>query len=108
MLAEGMVAAQALYASLFEPRVGRLTLTRLPTLNRDGITLLNVSRFVQMPQVLLMAADRTETLQLHVSGANADAWSAVQRSGRVVLTEMPNESHRERINVIAILDEATR
>ena len=72
--AEGLVAAQTLYASLFADHIDRLYLRHLPMSNRQGITLLNVSRFVEMPQVITMAADRVRGLYVTVDPADAKAW----------------------------------
>jgi hypothetical protein len=56
--AEGTTAGIALYAALFEP-VGRLELIDLPTTHRNGPYFLNVSRILEMPQAVAMAAERT-------------------------------------------------
>lgn len=52
-------AGLALYASLFEPGVAELELTDLPRTHHDGPHLLNVMRFLDIPQALAMAADRS-------------------------------------------------
>ena len=48
MRGEGVAAAWALYASLFEDQVRRLTLHRLPGSHRDGPFLLNVRRYLDL------------------------------------------------------------
>jgi len=65
-------AGIALYASLFEEGVSRLKLTNLPATHRDGPFLLNVDRVVGMPQVLAMAAERTDGLLI---GGSPSVWS---------------------------------
>ncbi len=53
------MAGIALYASLFCPLDG-LHLHGLPAAERDGPTLLNIARIVNTPQVVAMAASRTQ------------------------------------------------
>ncbi|MEL7338127.1 MAG: acetylxylan esterase, partial [Planctomycetota bacterium] len=58
-------AAWALYASLFDPPVSKLELRNLPASHRDGITLLNVSRVVDLPSVIQRAASRAKLIKLN-------------------------------------------
>lgn len=67
ILARGDMAGVALYAALFEPRIARLHLVDLPTSHRDGPTFLNVLRYMDMPQALALAAERTNVV---LSGRN--------------------------------------
>ncbi len=60
--ARGEAAVWALYASLFEDRIDKLTLIELPNRNRDAPDILNVSRFVELPQIVRMAAQRVDEL----------------------------------------------
>jgi dienelactone hydrolase len=60
--AEGSMAGVALYASLFEPDIQRLDLYDLPKTHRDGPYLLNVSRYLDMPQAVAMAAERSQVV----------------------------------------------
>jgi len=53
------IAGIVLYASLFEPRVTRLDLWDLPSSHRDRPTFLNVLRYLDMPQAVAMAAERS-------------------------------------------------
>jgi len=55
-----IAAGIALYASLFEPDIHRLFLSRLPETHRDGPTFLNVMRYLDMPQAVAMAAERSQ------------------------------------------------
>jgi len=61
-------AAVALYAALFEPNIGRLDLRDLPRTHRDGPYLLNVQRYLDMPQAVAMAAEHTDVV-IHQSDA---------------------------------------
>jgi len=56
---ERQAAGLALYASLFEPAIGRLDLLDLPRTHRDGPILLNVRRYLDVPQAVAMAAERS-------------------------------------------------
>src|SRR5436853_5172683 len=66
------LAADAVYASLFENAIGGLELWNLPRSHREGPDFLNVLRVLDMPQPLSMAASRIKVL-LH--GTSADDWS---------------------------------
>lgn len=70
-------AAWATYASLYEDRIEGLHFYDLPTSHRDGPFLLNVNRYLDMPQVALMAADRVKQLSLTVSEEDSEAWNDV-------------------------------
>jgi len=56
---ERQMAGMVLYASLFEPNIARLDLWALPTSHRDGPMYLGVQRFLDMPQAVAMAAERS-------------------------------------------------
>ncbi len=64
LFGDGESAFWALHASLFEPNINQLVLVNLPTSNRVAPDLLNVSRFVQMPQLLLMASQQVGEVQV--------------------------------------------
>jgi cephalosporin-C deacetylase-like acetyl esterase len=57
---KGKMSGIALYASLFEPDITRLYLSHLPETHRDGPTFLNVMRYLDMPQAVAMAAERSQ------------------------------------------------
>lgn len=65
------MAGIALYASLFEPGIGQLDLTELPTTHAQGPTFLNVLRFLDVPQAVALAAERTNVL---LRGDSDAAW----------------------------------
>ncbi len=54
------MAGLALYASLFTPDVKRLDLWQLPRTHHDGPILLNVLRYLDLPQAVAMAAERSQ------------------------------------------------
>jgi hypothetical protein len=58
--AEERMAGLAAYASLFEPDIIRLELWHPPRSHRDGPIFLNVLRFLDMPQAIAMAAERSQ------------------------------------------------
>ena len=64
-------AGIALYAALFEPDVRRLELHDLPRSHRDGPYLLNVQRYLDMPQAVAMAAEKTDVV---IQQADAAGW----------------------------------
>jgi len=58
---KGQMAGIVLYASLFEPGIVRLDLWHLPRSHRDeGPTFLNVMRYLDIPQAVAMAAERSQ------------------------------------------------
>jgi dienelactone hydrolase len=70
----GNMAGVSLYASLFEPDIKRLDLYDLPTTHRNGPIFLNVNRYLDMPQAVAMAAERSKVV-IYVDGdpaADAD------------------------------------
>jgi len=69
---EGPMAGITLYASLFEDNITRLDLHNLPTSHRQGPFYLNVRRFLDMPQAVALAAERSQVVLYH---ADADEWS---------------------------------
>ena len=58
--AKDRMASVVLYASLFEPDIIRLDLWNLPKTHRDGPSFLNVLRYLDLPQAVAMAAERTK------------------------------------------------
>lgn len=57
---KGQMAGITLYACLFEPDIAGLELWHLPHSHRDGPILLNVLRYLDTPQAVAMAAERSE------------------------------------------------
>jgi hypothetical protein len=53
------MAGIALYASLFTPDVKRIDLHELPKTHQEGPDFLNVQRFLDLPQALALAAERS-------------------------------------------------
>jgi dienelactone hydrolase len=54
------MAGIVLYAALFEPDIIRLDLWHLPNSHRDGPTFLNVLRYLDIPEAVAMAAERSQ------------------------------------------------
>ena len=54
------MAGVALYASLFEPDLAGLYLYNMPHTHREGPILLNVRRYLDLPQAVAMAAEQME------------------------------------------------
>ena len=72
---ERQAAGLALYAAIFEPGVTRLDLWHLPTSHREGPSFLNVLRYLDMPQAVALAAEKT---QVRIYQNSADGWSYPQ------------------------------
>jgi hypothetical protein len=66
---ERQMAAIALYASLFTPDVKRIDLHHLPTSHQSGPDFLNVQRYLDLPQALALAAERSP-VRVYQDGAN--------------------------------------
>lgn len=64
--AQKVMAANALYASLFIPEVKRLDLHALPASQHDGPIYLNVLRHLDLPQAAAMVAERS-TLAIYTA-----------------------------------------
>jgi len=56
------LAGAALYGSLFEPNIRALGLDDLPKTHREGPYFLNVSRYLDLPQAVAMAAERSKVV----------------------------------------------
>ena len=69
---ERQMAGISLYAALFEPRVKRLDLYALPVSHRDGPIFLNVLRYLDLPQAVAMAAEKT---QVRIYEDSPERWS---------------------------------
>ena len=59
------MAGIVLYASLFESDITKLFLQNLPNSHRDGPTFLNILRYLDMPQAVAMAAERSRVILFH-------------------------------------------
>jgi hypothetical protein len=69
--ARGQMAGVALYASLFEPDIARLNLRELPRSHRERPILLNVMRYLDMPQAVAMAAEHS---RVRIYETDESAW----------------------------------
>ena len=66
------MAANALYASLFEDGITRLDLHDLPTTHPQGPAYLNVLKYLDLPQATAMAAEKTRVI---LYTADEKAWA---------------------------------
>lgn len=71
MQGEREMAGIVLYASLFEPNVKRLDLWHLHQSHQTGPMLLNVLRFLDVPQAVAMAAEKS---QIRIYQADQTGW----------------------------------
>jgi dienelactone hydrolase len=72
---EHSMSVVSLYASLFEPNIARLDLWHLPPSHQSGPDLLNVLRYLDLPQTLAMAAERSS---IRIYQENAAGWEFPQ------------------------------
>ncbi|MEX2120285.1 MAG: prolyl oligopeptidase family serine peptidase [Pirellulales bacterium] len=99
-IAAGEMPVQALYASLFEPRVAALDFGTLPATHHGAADVLNVRRYLDLPQVVAMAAERCSITLERIEPAGWEypaavatrlAWPAGQLSLGEVSPEKPEE-----------------
>lgn len=64
----GQAAGWAVYAALFEPRIVELELRRLARIHREGPILLNVNRYLDLPQALAMALGQKRSVRVYGDG----------------------------------------
>ena len=62
LLSERDMAVNALYASLFEPEITRLDLWQLPESHLSGPDYLNVLRYLDIPQAVSVAAEKSRVV----------------------------------------------
>jgi dienelactone hydrolase len=77
--AEGDMAVNALYASLFAP-VDELVLTNLPRSHMNAPDYLNVLRILDIPQAVAMASERC---RVELRGVNEADWQFASETARV-------------------------
>jgi hypothetical protein len=69
-------AGNAVYASLYEDGITRLDLHELPHTHAQGPIYLNVLKYLDLPQAVAMASERTRVI---VYDDNKDAWAYPQQ-----------------------------
>jgi dienelactone hydrolase len=74
--ANGDMAVNTLYASLFETNIARLSLSGVPSSHFDGPDYLNVMRILDIPQAVALAAERAP---LHVEGHTRERWEFARK-----------------------------
>ncbi|MBL9155279.1 MAG: acetylxylan esterase [Verrucomicrobiales bacterium] len=77
----GDMAANTLYASLFEPDIHRLDLHELPGSHMTGPDYLNVLRFLDIPQAAAMAAERS---RLVIYAEDETPWAYPKSVGQLL------------------------
>ena len=75
------MAGITLYASLFVPSVARLDLHHLDRSHRQGPIYLNVLRFLDVPQAVAMAAQRS---RVRIYQSNTGGWEYPQQVARAL------------------------
>jgi hypothetical protein len=69
--ANGDMAVNSLYASLFEGNIARIALSGVPSSHLEGPDYLNVMRFLDIPQAVALAAERAP---LQIEGDTRELW----------------------------------
>lgn len=77
LIGEGDAAVIALHAGTLDPRVKRMRLIDPPAENRDGPDLLNVSRIVELPALVVMNAAAGKAIEIVSSDATRERWQEV-------------------------------
>jgi len=75
------MAGVTLYASLFEPEIARMDLHELPTSHRDGPFFFNVTRFIDMPHAVAMAAERS---RITLYSDTPESWEYANQVGQIL------------------------
>ena len=75
--ARGLMAANAVYASLFMDNVAKLDLAGLPSTHRNGPIYLNVLRILDLPQAVTLAAERAPIV---LETESPDSWRFPQET----------------------------
>lgn len=79
--ASGVMAGNAVYASLFEENIARMDLHDLPESHRTGPIYLNVLKTLDMPQAVALAAERTP---VRIYDQDAVKWSYPVEVGKLL------------------------
>jgi len=85
------MAANAVYASLFEEGISRLDLHEMPNSHESGPAYLNILKHLDLPQAVAMAAERTRVI---VYSANDPVWS--YPTGIAELLKLPEKQWQVR------------
>lgn len=75
--ASGDATSLAAYASLYEPSIKGLQLANVPTRNRFAPDMLNVSRFLEMPQLILLAAAKVSDVTIVTDQKDLSDWKSL-------------------------------
>jgi hypothetical protein len=73
--ANGTMAVNALYASIFSDDLDQLRLDEPPVSHRNGPTYLNILRNTDIPEVALLASQRAE---VQIKAADPDDWEPMR------------------------------
>jgi hypothetical protein len=77
LVGEGDAAVIALHAGTLDPRVIAMRLNDPPAENRDGPDLLNVSRIVELPALVVMNASAEKRIVIVPTEATKKRWQDV-------------------------------
>src|SRR5438093_19349 len=74
--ADGNMAVNGLYASLFEPNITRMALSDVPSSHLNTVDYLNVMRVLDIPQTVALAAERAP---LQLEGHTRERWEFARK-----------------------------
>ncbi len=87
--ANGDAAPLAAYAALYESHIKGLHLKNVPTRNRFAPDMLNVSRFLEMPQLLLLAGANVKEMTIVTSQKDMSDWKSLATRLEKLRSESP-------------------
>ncbi|HBJ35242.1 MAG TPA: acetylxylan esterase, partial [Planctomycetaceae bacterium] len=87
--ANGDAAPLAAYASLYEPNIKGLHLENVPTRNRFAPDMLNVSRFLEMPQLVLLAGANVKEMTIVTGQKDLSDWKLLAARLEKLRSESP-------------------
>jgi hypothetical protein len=88
--ANGDAVSLAAYASLYETNIKGLHLTNVPTRNRAAPDMLNVSRFLEMPQLLILAAATVNDMTIVTGQKDEGEWKALAARQEKLRSQSPD------------------
>lgn len=97
--ARGPLAALALHTALADGRLTGLRLDEPPQRNRDAPDMLNVSRTVELPQAVLLAADGPTAITIGTRDDQAEPWRRLAAAHRQLYADAGPDVQPIQVNV---------
>jgi hypothetical protein len=74
LIADREMSGIALYAALFEPKIAAVEVNQLPKSHRNGPDFINVLKYLDIPQAVAMAAEKTHVGIHQTADKNEPVW----------------------------------